>query len=142
MKHRTALTTMLTAAAMGVLFLAGGSPATATPSTGTIAPAVVGNGICETGEFCLYRDANRTGPVKDYASGIDDNTYVGNTWPIVGGKVNDGASSVWNRTGCKVRVYQHADQNGSGKTIDAGGWTNLSGTPVGNDEASSHDACV
>jgi len=142
MKPRTAITTMLATAAMGVLFLAGGSPANAAPATGPLAPALVGNGICETGEFCLYRDFNRTGPVKDYLSGVDDNTYDNNTWPIVGGGVNDEASSVWNRTNCKVRVFQHSDQNGSGKTIDAGGWTNLSGTPVGNDSASSHDACV
>jgi hypothetical protein len=129
-------------AAMGVLAVAGATPATAGPSTEQVSPAVVGNGICDPNEFCLYRDSNRTGPVKDYASGVDDNTYVGNTWPIVGGGVNDEASSVWNRTACKVRVYQHADQNGSGRTVDSGAWTNLGGTPVGNDEASSHDACV
>ena len=100
------------------------------------------NGICEAGEFCLYRDQNRTGPVKDFARGVDSFTYGPFRWPIVGGQVDNSASSAWNRTNCTVRVYSNSSLNGEGKSIPAGGSTNFRNTLVGDNRASSHDACV
>lgn len=111
-----------------------------------VEPLALRNGICEAGEFCLYRDSNRTGPVIDWASGRDDTTYNNDTWPIVGGGVNDRASSYWNRTGCNVRIHRDSSFNGPGLTARASGQAgdrgNLAGTPVGGDQASSHNACV
>lgn len=109
------------------------TPAAATP---------LRDGICQNGEFCVYRDSNRSGPVLDWNRAGDDNAYSNNTWPIVGGNVNDEASSYWNRTNCKVRVYRDSNQNGTGETFDPGERQNFSATAVGNDRASSHDACV
>jgi hypothetical protein len=100
------------------------------------------DGICQSGEFCVYRDSNRSGPVLDWNRAGDDNAYSNNTWPIVGGNVNDEASSYWNRTTCAVRVYRNSNQNPPGQTFPAGSFGNFSGTSVGNDQASSHDACV
>jgi hypothetical protein len=69
-------------------------------------------------------------------------TYTNNSLPIVGGRVNDEVSSVWNRTTCTYRVFRHSDFNGSGTQVAAGAAVNLSNTPVGGDEASSHNTCV
>lgn len=115
------------------------APAAQASPAGTLA---LRNGICEAGEFCLYRDSNRTGPVIDWASGRDDATYNNDTWPIVGGGVNDRASSYWNRTGCNVRIHRDSNANGAGLTVGPNRLGNLAGTPVGGDQASSHNACV
>jgi hypothetical protein len=111
-----------------------------TPSHVALTP--LGNGICDSGEFCIYRDRNLSGPVKDYNQGIDDVTYTNNTFPIVGGRVNDEGSSVRNRTTCDVRVFEHSDFNGDGVTVPPGGTRDLHDSPVGGDSASSHNACV
>jgi hypothetical protein len=96
------------------------------------------NGVCDPGEICVYKNANREGPVIDWASGDTDYNYNNDTWPIVGGPVANEASSVWNRTGCEVRLYEEVDHNGDSAPIGAGRWRNLSGTQVGNDNAESH----
>jgi hypothetical protein len=100
------------------------------------------NGICEAGEFCLYRDANRTGPVMDFNRGVDSLSYGPLFWPIVGGRVNDSASSAWNRTNCTVRVYAGTNLNAEGTSVLAGRSTGFPNTPVRDNRASSHDACV
>jgi hypothetical protein len=38
--------------------------APSTASAGAVSLTPIGNGICDPGEFCLYRDSNRTGPVR------------------------------------------------------------------------------
>jgi Peptidase inhibitor family I36 len=102
--------------------------------------AALRNGICDNGEFCVYRDSNRTGPVIDWAKGVDDHHYGNDTFPITGGRVGDEGSSVWNRTGCLVTVYRDGDFGGPWVDIAPGAARNLGGTPVGNDRASSHNA--
>ncbi|MFI0485332.1 peptidase inhibitor family I36 protein [Actinomadura sp. 9N215] len=102
----------------------------------TPANAATGNGVCEAGEFCVYRDT--TGNVL-WDSGRTDNSYSNDTYPLAGGTVQDTGSSVVNRRGKGVRIFVNGDQNGAGWNVPADGkrW-NLSGTPVGNDRASSH----
>jgi hypothetical protein len=88
----------------------------------------------------VYRDSNRRGPVIDWAKGVDDDHYGNDSFPIVGGRVGDEGSSVWNRTGCTVTVYRNADQGGAAVNVGVDDRINLGDTAVGNDEASSHDA--
>ncbi|OJF11096.1 hypothetical protein BG844_28560 [Couchioplanes caeruleus subsp. caeruleus] len=137
---------MVVPAAIGVLLtVPAAGAAVAAPSQAAGAPqplaAALSNGVCESGEFCLYRDRNRSGPVKDYGTAVDDTYYRGKTWPIVGGELDNTASSVWNRTGCEVRVYQFSDYNGNVAVIAAGSWRNFGDTLLGDDKATAHDAC-
>jgi hypothetical protein len=117
-----------------------GVPAAQAETAPPVSIATLRNGICEAGEFCLYRDANRSGPVMDFNRGADSLSYGPLRWPIVGGRVNDSASSAWNRTNCSVRVYAGTNLNGNGVTIVAGNSSSL--PAVGDNQASSHDACV
>lgn len=119
-----------------------GTPVAQAEAAPPVGIAALSNGICEAGEFCLYRDANRTGPVKDFNRGVDSMTYGPFRWPIVGGQVDNSASSAWNRTNCTVRVYANSSLNGNGRSIPPGGTTNFRNTLVGDNHASSHDACV
>lgn len=119
-----------------------GVPAAQAETTPPVSATALRNGICEAGEFCLYRDANRSGPVMDFNRGVDSLSYGNLYWPIVGGRVNDSASSAWNRTNCTVRVYAGTNLNAEGTTVLAGHSTGFANTPVRDNRASSHDACV
>jgi hypothetical protein len=135
----------LLAGTIAALALAGAPSAQAETANETASPVSITalrNGICEAGEFCLYRDANRTGPVMDFNRGVDSFTYGSFRWPIVGGQVDNSSSSAWNRTNCTVRVYANSSLNGNGKSVVSGGSTNFRNTLVGDNQASSHDACV
>ena len=80
-------------------------PAAQAETASPVAASTLRNGICEAGEFCLFRDPNRTGPVMDFNRGADSLSYIPFRWPIVAG--------------------------------------NSSSLPaVGDNQASSHDACV
>ncbi|TDD34942.1 hypothetical protein E1287_15065 [Actinomadura sp. KC06] len=118
------------------LALTAGAAVVATGLVATPAHAATGNGVCERGEFCVFRDT--TGSVL-WDSGRTDNSYSNDKYPRAGGTVQDTGSSVINNTGRGVRIFKHGDQNGPGWNVPADGrrW-NLSGTPVGNDAASSH----
>jgi hypothetical protein len=107
-----------------------------------VSVAALGNAICDAGEWCVFRDANRSGPAKDFLRGVDATNYNHHRFPIVGGNVNDSVTSVWNRTNCSVRIFRNAQFNAAGITVPPGRTFNMSITPVGNDQASSHDACV
>jgi hypothetical protein len=104
--------------------------------------ADVGNGICNTGEFCIYRDANRSGPVLDFGKGADAVTYTKLSWPTTGGVVNDKVSSVWNRSSCRVKVFRNGKLQPPAQVFQPSAIANLKDTVVGDDTASSHDACV
>lgn len=130
----------LLAGAMALGLTPGG---TAVAQTGPpVSVAALGNATCEAGEFCVFRDANRSGPAYDFLRGVDSTNYTPLRYPIVGGIVNDSATSVWNRTGCSVRIFRNGQFNAAGITVPPGRWFNMANTPVGNDAASSHDACV
>jgi hypothetical protein len=76
-------------AAMAVSGLAfSGLAAAATPSV-----AAAGNGVCESGEFCLWYNPNYANGIWDmYASdsNLHDNRFIGNSSQVVG---NNSASA-------------------------------------------------
>lgn len=101
-----------------------------------------GNGVCESGEFCVYRDGNRSGPVLDFGKGVDAPTYTKLAWPATGGVVDDKVSSVWNRSTCQVKVFRNSKLQPPASVFQPSAIANLKGTAVGDDTASSHNACV
>lgn len=123
--------------ALGVLTAA--AMAFALPAQAEVAD--LGNGVCDAGEFCIYRDANRAGPVFDFGK-VDSLSYTPLRWPATGGVVNDKASSVWNRTTCDVKVFSNGKLTPPAATVPPSSVKNLKDTAVGDDKASSHDACV
>lgn len=103
--------------------------------------AAAGNGVCEAGEFCVYREPNQGGPVMDWRRGVDLADYDDQGWPATGVELDDSVSSIWNRSSCRVSIWSHDHNNGPGITVAAGGRTNAAGTALGDDSASSHNAC-
>ncbi|SMC65634.1 peptidase inhibitor family I36 protein [Kibdelosporangium aridum] len=93
------------------------APAAQAETTSPTTIAALRNVIGEAGEFCLFRDRNLTGPVLDFARAQDDLAYSPFQWPIVGGQVNDQASSARNNTTCAVQVFHAGQHNGRGVTI-------------------------
>lgn len=120
--HRLAGLIIACLAALGTSFIAV-SPASA---------AVARNGVCESGEFCLYYSTNQGGSVSDFAGSVSD---YGTSQPTCyefksagagqGACVKNNAGSVWNRTGRSVRVYYNSGYGGTYQTIAAGGSPNL-----------------
>lgn len=111
----------------------------------TVAPAPASaaarNGVCDAGEFCLYRDRNFAGPIMDWPGGFDDDRYADNRYPS-GHYLDDTTSSVWNRSNCQVSIWQHRFFGDPGITLAAGAKKNTAGTPLSDDKASSHNACT
>lgn len=123
------------AVALGALAFA------ATPAAAAV------NGTCASGEFCLYEnnDFNRGNTNNVYQWTGNDSDYNNNRWynATRGGFTNDvldnEASSVWNRTTCRVTLYQHVGYGGADTTFGAGvsdGF--LANNSVGDNRASSH----
>ena len=125
--------------------LASAALAFALPVQAEAAPAAVikvGNGVCDSGEFCIYRDGSRSGPVFDFGKGVDSLNYTPLRWPATGGAVNDKASSVWNRSTCRVKVFSNGKLQPPASVFQPGAIVNLKDTAINDDTASSHDACV
>ncbi|MFC6703952.1 peptidase inhibitor family I36 protein [Flexivirga alba] len=108
------------AAGSGALFAAPAHAATAR------------NGVCESGEFCLYYNSGEAGSVSDFSTSISD---YGATQPSCydfkgagAGKglcVKNHAASVWNRTSKTVYVYYNSGYAGTKQAIGAGVKVNL-----------------
>jgi hypothetical protein len=122
--------------------LAAAAFAVPVPVQAEAAAAKPGNGVCDSGEFCVYRDGNRSGPVFDFTKGVDVITYSKLSWPATGGGVEDKVSSVWNRTTCKVKVFRSGKFTPPASVFQPSAIADLKGTAVGDDTVSSHDACV
>jgi hypothetical protein len=100
------------------------------------------NGVCDAGEVCFYRDANKGGSVYDTDQAVpkhDQVTYLG-AGNGKGATLIDSASSVWNRTTKTVRVYWKnnyvTNQSMPYQDIPAGATVNLSSAL--NDNNASH----
>lgn len=116
---------------IGVFFAT--SPATA---------ATTRNGVCESGEFCLYYNSDHAGSVSDFATSISD---YGDTQPDCyefksagngqGLCVKNNAAAAWNRTGGSVTVFYNSGYGGASQTIGSGGKVNLV-TGIKNENAS------
>ena len=110
--------------------------------TPAAAQAAGRNGVCETGEFCLYFNSNHQGSVSDFTGSIPD---YGKSQPSCYEFKSDGAgqfkcvkndaAAVWNRTSDPVTVYFNHDYKGARQTIKAGGKVNLN-SDLKNENAS------
>lgn len=104
--------------------------------------ATARNGVCESGEFCLYYNSGQAGSVSDFATSISD---YGATQPgcydfkgAGAGKglcVKNNAASVWNRTGKTVTVYYNSGYAGHAQQLAAGAKSNLDATLKNNNAA-------
>lgn len=118
-----------------LLVLAVPQPATASPRS-----------ACFQGRVCLYAgfDFNR-GQVDLWRDFVrDDPNFAGDTWlrwdytdSHIG--MDDGASSIRNRIGCPVTLWQHPYFTGAHSTFGSGGDAYLADDAIGNNRASSLD---
>lgn len=92
------------------------------------------NGVCETGEFCLYYNSNHTGSmvdlggsVKDYGTGTGCVTFrtAGSGRGLC---VKNNAASVWNREAAAVTVFSKSGWAGSIDAVLSGSKVNLKST--------------
>ena len=101
--------------------------------------ATARNGVCETGEFCLYYNSYEAGSVSDFSTSISD---YGATQPGCyefkgtgagqGLCVKNNAASVWNRTGKTVTVFYNSGYAGASQSFAAGVKGNLNSTLKNN----------
>jgi murein DD-endopeptidase MepM/ murein hydrolase activator NlpD len=106
------------------------------------AQASVRDGICQSGEFCLYYNSNHEGSVSDFTTSIPD---YGATQPDCyefkgagagqGLCVKNEAASAWNRTGQTVTVFYNSGYAGASQSFAAGAKVNLNAT-LKNENAS------
>jgi surface antigen len=123
------------------LAVAGAALAVATSLVATGSPAFAASrdGVCESGEFCLYYNSNQAGAVSDFTGSIDD---YGATQPScydfkgsgagAGVCVKNNAASVWNRTSKTVTVYFNSNYGGASQSFAAGAKGNLNATLKNN----------
>ena len=106
------------------------------------AQASARDGICQSGEFCLYYNSDHVGSVSDFTGSISD---YGATQPECyefkgagagqGQCVKNNAASVWNRTSGSVTVYYNSGYSGDSQTFASGAKVNLNAT-LKNENAS------
>jgi murein DD-endopeptidase MepM/ murein hydrolase activator NlpD len=116
-------------ASVGIAALVTGGILTVAPSAHA---AAARDGVCDTGEFCLYYNSNYAGSVSDFTTSIAD---YGTTQPSCydfngagNGKglcVKNEAASVWNRTSVPVTVFFNSGYRGASQGIAAGAKANL-----------------
>ncbi len=99
--------------------------------------AVAQNGVCESGEFCLYYNSDRTGSLSDFTGSISDyGTYKFRSAGAGQGQlVKNNAASVRNRTFGAVTVFYNSSYGGSYQTVAPGAAVNLN-TTLKNQNAS------
>lgn len=96
------------------------------------------NGVCESGEFCLYYNSDHGGSMIDLAFG-DKNYGAGDSCTAFktagagqGQCVKNNTASVWNRESSVVTVFYKSDWAGAVDSIPSGGKVNLSSTLKNN----------
>ena len=100
------------------------------------------NGVCESADVCLWKNADYLGPLFDRSN--SDSNYSGDQYFNNAGAVNDETSSVWGRgtSTWRVRVYQNSSYSGNVACFDPNEITyqlpNSSFGNLNNDSASSH----
>ncbi|MFC7593890.1 peptidoglycan DD-metalloendopeptidase family protein [Terrabacter sp. GCM10028922] len=105
------------------------------------ASATARNGVCESGEFCLYYNSDHLGSrvdlvnsQRDYGSGAGCITFV-SSGAGQGQCVKNNTASVWNRTSKPVFVFFNSDFGGVYDQIPSGAKVNLNAN-VKNENAS------
>lgn len=120
---RRGLLALLAAAVMGAAtVVAGALPAQA---------ATARNGVCESGEFCLYYNSDTSGSVSDFAGSVSDYGSSSGCYKFVGAGAGQGlcvknnAASAWNRTGKYVTVFYNSGYSGPIDNFSPGAEANL-----------------
>jgi surface antigen len=108
-------------------------------TTGSPAFAASRNGVCDSGEFCLYYNSDQAGSVSDFTGSVDD---YGASQPSCyefksagngrGLCVKNNAASVWNRTSKTVKVFFNSNYGGASQAFAAGAKGNLNATLKNN----------
>lgn len=87
-------------------------------TTAPAASAAARNGLCESGEFCLYYGPDRTGSLVDFANTQRDYSSGGTCMKFIragagqNSCVQNNAASAWNRSGKPVTVFYNSDFGG------------------------------
>ena len=84
-------------------------------------PAQAALSDCNSGRFCIFQYSNGTGLYAKFTEGTDN---LGSS-KVFGGRMNDKASYVWNRTSTPWCVYQHKDEGGHSMMVGSGRKGNL-----------------
>jgi biotin carboxyl carrier protein len=115
--------------------------AAALVGTAPTASATARNGVCESGEFCLYYNSGNAGSrvdlvnsQRDYGTGAGCITFV-SSGSGQGQCVKNNTASVWNRTGKPVFVFYNSDFGGVFDQIPVNAQVDLN-TNVKNNNAS------
>jgi len=116
---------------MSIAFAAliGAGIVTVTPSA---AHAAGRDGVCDSGEFCLYFNSNNEGSVSDFTGSIADyGTDQPSCYEFKGAGngqgrcVKNAAASVWNRTSDPVTVFYNSNYGGTAQAFAARAKANL-----------------
>ena len=128
-------TKKLALAAIGAVLM--GTALAASPSA---TAATGGNGVCETGEFCLYYNSNQAGSMVDLGGGRKDyGTGAGCVKFVSAGSgrglcAKNNAASAWNRESSVVTVFYKSNWAGSVDAIGSGSKADLNAN-LKNDNA-------
>lgn len=122
----------VSAAMIGTVVLTAQSPASA---------ATARNGVCESGEICIYYNSDRGGSVSDFTTGVPnwgtgDNCYVFKGPGLGQGFCMwDNNASFWNRTSRSVNVCTNTSYTGTCRTISPGAYGNFGAALKNNGES-------
>ena len=93
------------------------------------------NGVCESGEFCLYYNSDQGGSMVDMSGSVTDYGSASSTCVkfITAGAgqglcVKNNAASYWNRESAVVTVFYKSDWAGAIDSIGSGAQANLNST--------------
>lgn len=126
----------LAVAALGVA-AASGAVLVAAPAAQA---ATAGNGVCESGEFCLYFNSNRAGSLRDFSGSVATYGTGSSCIKFVsrgngrGQCVKNNAASAWNRKSVPVTVFRKSNYAGAIDSYIGGSAANLR-TGLKNDNA-------
>ncbi|WP_205324922.1 peptidase inhibitor family I36 protein [Glycomyces sp. YM15] len=93
--------------------------------------ATARNGICESGEFCLYYNSDNQGSVSDFSGSISNYGTGSSCYEYKGPGAGQGqcvknnAASAWNRTGKYVTVFYNSGYSGPIDNFSPGAQANL-----------------
>lgn len=115
-------------AALGAALLGGTVMAVAAPAAQA---ATAGNGVCESGEVCLYFNSNHEGSLRDFSGSVKNYGEGASCIKFVsrgngqGKCVKNNAASVWNRKTVPVTVFYKSGWAGSIDSFIGGAKANL-----------------
>ncbi|MGH3735045.1 MAG: peptidase inhibitor family I36 protein [Micromonosporaceae bacterium] len=114
-------------AALGAALLSGTLLIAAPPALA----ATAGNGVCESGEFCLYYNSDNQGSLRDFSGSVSNyGTGTGCIKYVSSGSgrgqcVKNNAASAWNRRSYPVTVFFKSSYSGAIDNFSPGGKGNL-----------------